>query len=42
MSDTERNEQRINQLIGLIKEISYDKSVDEFKLTECVICFEDF
>jgi hypothetical protein len=42
VSDSERNEQRINQLIGLIKEISYDKSVDEFKLTECVICFEDF
>ncbi|TNV85302.1 hypothetical protein FGO68_gene9949 [Halteria grandinella] len=38
----QENEQRINQLIELIKEKSYDKRIDEFMQLECVICFEEF
>lgn len=29
-------------MISLIKERTYDKRIDEFKLAECVICFEEF
>jgi hypothetical protein len=35
-------EMRINILIGLIRERPYDKGIDQFKQTECVICFEEF
>lgn len=36
------NEQQLNTLISLIKERMYDKRIDEFKQSECVICFEEF
>lgn len=29
-------------MISLLKERTYDKRIDEFKLAECVICFEEF
>ena len=29
-------------MISLIKEKSYDKRIDEFMQSECVICFEEF
>jgi hypothetical protein len=34
--------ERVNKLIELIKEQSYDKKLDPFNLPECVICFEEF
>jgi len=36
------NEQRVTALISLIKEMPYDKRIDEFKQAECVVCFEEF
>jgi RING-like zinc finger len=38
----EARNQRINILIGMIEEQPYDKTLDPFKLAECVICFEEF
>jgi hypothetical protein len=32
----------VNTLISLIKEKPYDKKIDDYKIAECVICFEDF
>ena len=34
--------ERVNKLIELIREQSYDKKLDPFNLAECVICFEEF
>ena len=34
--------ERINKLIEIIKEQSYEKKLDPFNLPECVICFEEF
>ena len=38
----EASMERVNKLIELIREQSYDKKLDPFNLAECVICFEEF